>query len=212
MQVAGIQSIESLGPKNEDAPILPGLGVAMRRARDPSAPAWRMTLEMADMTTTTPINWTHKAIAQAQDLHSLFLGGPLLEADERAELMAAPLEVRQAARTIAACVLPMAALPTDPELGPMLPLSEALRVLASDTAWLKLSADEADEVATDQLIALRRHYDVDHLSPVDVIAATLLAGKEIDAARDRCAALQADGDGDTALAMGLERAMSAASD
>jgi hypothetical protein len=161
------------------------------------------------MTTTTPMTWTPEAIAQAQGLHMLFLGGPQLEADERADLMAAPLEVRRAARTIAACVMPMAALPTDPELGPMLPLSEALRVLASDKGWLEMSADEADEVAADQLIALRRHYDVDHLSPADVIAATLLVGEEIDAARDRCAALQADGDGDTALARGLERALSA---
>ena len=161
------------------------------------------------MTTTTPMTWTPEAIAQAQCLHLLFLGGPLLEADERAELMAASLEVRRAARTIAACVMPMAALPADPELGPMLPLHEALRVLASDNAWLEMSADEADEVAADQLIALRRHYDVDHLSPADVIAAPLLVGQEINAARDRCAALQADGDGDTALARGLERALSA---
>jgi hypothetical protein len=161
------------------------------------------------MTTTTPMTWTPEAIAQAQGLHLLFLGGPLLEADERADLMAAPLEVRQAARTIAACVMPMAALPTDPELGPMLPLHEALRVLASDKAWLEMSADEADEVAADQLIALRRHYDVDHLSPADVIAATLLVGQQIDTARDRCAALHAERDGDTALARGLERALSA---
>ena len=162
------------------------------------------------MTTTTPMNWTPDAIAQAQDLHFLFLGGPLLDADERAGLMAAPLDVRRAARTIAACVMPMAELPTDPELGPMLPLSEALRVLASDKAWLDMSADEADEMATGQLIALRRHYDVDHLSPADVIAATLLVGEEIDAARAQCAALKADGDGDSALAKGLERALSAA--
>jgi hypothetical protein len=167
-------------------------------------------MEITFVTTTTPITWTHGAIAQAQGLHMLFLGGPLLTADERAELMAAPLEVRRAARTIAACVMPVAALPTDPELGPMLPLNEALRVLASDKAWLEMSADDADEVATGQLIALRRHYDVDHLSPADVIAATLLVGEEIDAARDRCAALQADGEGDTALARGLERALSAA--
>jgi hypothetical protein len=169
-----------------------------------------MTLEITNMTTTTPITWTPEAIAQAQSLHMLFLGGPLLEADERAELMAAPLEVRRAARTIAACVMPMAALPTDRELGPMLPLHEALRILASDKAWLELSADEADEVATGQLIALRRHYDVDHLSAADVIAATILVGQQIDAARARCAALQADGDGDSALAKGLERALAAA--
>jgi hypothetical protein len=166
-----------------------------------------MTLEITDMTTTTPITWTPEAIARAQGLHMLFLGGPLLEANERAELMAAPLEVRQAARTIAACVMPMAALPTDLELGPMLPLREALRVLASDKAWLDMSYDDADEVATDQLIALRRHYDVDHLSPADVIAATLLFGEEIEAARDRCAVLQAEGDDDSALARGLERAL-----
>jgi hypothetical protein len=84
------------------------------------------------MTTNAPIAWTCEAIGNAHDLQILLLGSPELGPDEREDLAAASPEVRRAARTIAACMMPMVTLPTDPELGPMLPLSEALRVFAPD--------------------------------------------------------------------------------
>jgi len=162
------------------------------------------------MTSDSPMTWTHDAIAQAYDLHPAMLSGSCLLPEERDRILAAPLQVRRAARTIAACTVPPALIPEDPEIGSILPLPDALCVLASGEDWLRMSADAADEIATGHLIDLQRHYEVSHLTPADVIAATLLEPAEIAALPDRCAALRANGDGDSALAEGLARALARA--
>jgi hypothetical protein len=159
-----------------------------------------------DMTTNTLIAWTHEVVGKAHDLHILLLVGPELGADEREQLAAASPEVRRAARTITACLTPTVALPAAPELGPMLPLSDALRVLTSDEDWLDMSPDEADEVAREILIALDQHYDIAHLTPADVIAAMLEDPAEIDVLRYRCNILRREGGSDSSLARGLQRA------
>lgn len=159
------------------------------------------------MTTTDSITWTPEAIAQAHSLHCLLLEGPILDAERREELMAAAPEVRRAARTIAACRMPFAALPKDPEIGPMLPLDEALRVFASGTDWFHLALAEASQTATDHLVALQSHYDVDHLSPGDVIAATLFPGVELIDLWELTVALEGDGDYDSCMVTGLFRAL-----
>lgn len=158
------------------------------------------------MTTSAPIVWTYEDIGNAHDLHILLLVGPELGADEREQLAAASPEVRRAARTITACLTPTVPLPAAPELGPMLPLSDALRVLTSDEDWLDMSPDEADEAAREILIALDQHYDIVHLTPADVIAARLEDPAEIDVLRYRCNILRREGGSDSSLARGLQRA------
>jgi hypothetical protein len=88
----------------------------------------------------------------------------------------------------------------------MLPLSDALRVLTSDEDCIDMSPDEADEAAREILIALGRHYDVAHLTPFDVIAAMLEDPAEIEVLRYRCNMLRREGDSDSSLAKGLQRA------
>jgi hypothetical protein len=158
------------------------------------------------MTTDPLIAWTHEAIGKAHDLHILLFSGPELGAETREQLAAASPEVRRAARTLTACLTPTVALPAAPELGPMLPLSDALRVLTSDEDWPDMSPDEAEEVAREILVALGRHYDVAHLTPTDVIAARLEDPAEIEVLRYRCNMLRREGDSDSCLAKGLQRA------
>ena len=154
------------------------------------------------MTTNTPIAWTYEAIENAHNLHILLLVG----AEAREDLAAASPEVRRAARTITACLTPTVTLPADPELGPMLPLSDALLVLTSDEDWLDMSPEEAEKEAREIIIALGGHYDVAHLIPADVIGAMIEDPLEIEVLRYRCNMLRREGNSDSSLAKGLQRA------
>lgn len=61
-------------------------------------------------------------------------------------------------------------------------------------------------MATELLIALGRHYYVAHLTPADLIGAMLEDPSEIDVLRYRCNMLRREGDRDSSLAKGLQRA------
>lgn len=159
------------------------------------------------MTATATRTWTLETIGKAHDLHIHLLGGPTVTPTGREDLVAASPELRQAARTIAACMMPSAALPTDPELGPMLPLNDALQVFSGDENWLDLPADMAEDFATEILIKLQRHYDVSEVSAADVIGAMPVDPSRIDAVQHRYDMLQLSGDGEGSLARGLERAV-----
>jgi len=172
------------------------------------------------MPITQPLHtWTHREVETAFDLHTLFQAGGQVLPDELAELQATPEQLLRAARTIAEVSMPvLVGVPAGIGPVPRLPIADAVVLQSTIEDWLNTSVAEAPALAFEHLNDLGLLYRDEFQAWVDagtepadvrLIASCALLPSEITAARQRVAALTAEGQGDTVLARGLAGAVAA---